>query len=120
MKAAFSWSLIFFVSLISFAYIDLQKQNIYTTKWGKNYHNAGCASLSKRSFPVSPKDAVCRGFAPCLRCKPHIQTVTKTEPGGSAKVFGTGNVSRGEQDIKWVGSAYMGISLLGEFHRFYY
>ena len=43
---------------------------VYITRTGAKYHRAGCRYLSKSMIPISLKDAVARGYAPCSVCNP--------------------------------------------------
>ena len=41
---------------------------VYATKTGERYHNAGCSSLRKSSYPMTLQQAVNSGLTQCQRC----------------------------------------------------
>jgi micrococcal nuclease len=43
---------------------------VYITRTGAKYHSSGCRYLSRSMIPISLKDAVARGYTPCLVCSP--------------------------------------------------
>ncbi len=45
---------------------------VYITRTGKKYHTGDCRYLSKSKIPVSLKEAIQRGYTPCLVCGPQI------------------------------------------------
>lgn len=50
---------------------------VYITKTGKKYHSENCRYLSKSKIPISLKEAVKKGCAPCSVCgPPSLQIVT--------------------------------------------
>jgi len=51
---------------------------VYITKTGKKYHSENCRYLSKSKIPISLKEAVEKGYAPCSVCgPPSLQIVQK-------------------------------------------
>jgi micrococcal nuclease len=40
----------------------------YITKTGRKYHRSGCRYLAHSAFPIAEKDALARGYTPCLVC----------------------------------------------------
>lgn len=45
---------------------------VYVTRTGSKYHLDGCGSLSKSKIPITLKEAVEDGYAPCKRCNPPV------------------------------------------------
>ena len=43
---------------------------VYITKTGTKYHREGCRYLSKSAIPIKKREAIARGYTPCLRCEP--------------------------------------------------
>ena len=40
----------------------------YITKTGRKYHRFGCRYLAHSAFPIAEKDALAKGYTPCLVC----------------------------------------------------
>lgn len=50
---------------------------VYITKTGKKYHSGNCRYLSKSKIPISLKEAIQKGYAPCSVCSPPTIEVEK-------------------------------------------
>ena len=55
----------------------------YITKTGKKYHRSGCRYLAHSAFPIAEKDALARGYTPCLVCIGSIPASSKALPSVS-------------------------------------
>ena len=51
---------------------DDEDTTVYITRTGSKYHRGGCRYLKRSKIPMSLKDAVSSGYAPCKVCSPPI------------------------------------------------
>jgi micrococcal nuclease len=58
--------------------ISSDSKQYYITKTGRKYHTAGCRYLAKSAIEITERDALARGYVPCLVCIGSTAASTKS------------------------------------------